>query len=107
MMIMAELQSRQADIETKKKKIELDAQKLELERQKAELDQVELLLRAKKDEQTAALNIYDHELNLQKTRITHGLDHKKIDRDYDHKIAALLTDVYKHANPPPKEKKAD
>ncbi len=102
-MMQMEMQSKQADLMNKRKEIELKEKKLELERQQAELDQVELLLRAQKDQQDANLNIYDHELNLKKAQITHHLDHKKTDLDFAHKVSTLLADIYKHNNPQQKD----
>ena len=95
-MMQMQMQSQQADIKNKMAEIELKAQKLELEKQKSQLDQVELLLRAKKDQQDAQLNVYDHQLNLHKAKVVHDLDVKKSDQDYDHKISSLLADIYKH-----------
>jgi len=106
-MMKMEMAAKQADIQNKMKEIELKAEKLKLEQQQAELDQVELLLKAQKDQQEAELNVYDHQLNLEKTKIAHGLDHKKTDLDYSHKIAALLADIYKHSTEPKKNKSKD
>jgi len=104
-MMQMEMQAKQAEIQNKMKEIELKAEKLKLEKQQSELDQVELLLRAKKDQQETQLNIFDHKLNLEKAKVTHGLDHKKVDLDFNHKITALLADIYKHNNPQKKEDK--
>lgn len=98
-MMQMEMQAKQADIQSKLADNKNKQEKLELERQKHILDQVEIMLRAKRDQQEATLNVYDHQLNLQKTQIAHGLDHKKADQDFDHKIATLLADLYKHENP--------
>lgn len=95
-IMMMEMQAKKVDIESKMADNKNKQEKLELERQKHILDQVEILLRAQKDQQDAALNVYDHQLNLHKTKIAHGLDHKKSDQDFTHKIASLLTDLYKH-----------
>ena len=98
MMMQAELQAKQADIKNKEAEIQLKAQKLELEREQAELDKAELLLNAQKIQQDAQLNIFDHQANIEKSRIAHNLDHKKTDLNFNHKIMALLTDIYKHNN---------
>lgn len=95
-MMQMEMQAKQADIQSKMMKNQNEKEKIELDRQKHILDQVEVLLRARKDQQDAALNVYDHQLNLHKTKIAHGLDIKKSEQDFDHKIAALLSDLYKH-----------
>lgn len=102
-MMQMEMASRQADIKNKMAEVELKAQKLELEKQQAQLDQVELMLRAQKDQNDMQLNIYDHEANIEKTKITHGLDSHKTNLDFQHKIASILADIYKHNNPVKKE----
>lgn len=103
MMMQMEMQTKQADIKNKMAEIELKAQKLALEKQQAQLDEVELLLKAQKDQNEMKLNVYDHELNLEKARVTHGIDHHKTNMDFEHKAAVILADLYKHSNPPKKE----
>jgi hypothetical protein len=98
-MMQMEMASRQADIKNKMTEVELKAQKLHLEKEKAELDRAELLLEAQKVQSQNELNIYDHQLNLEKARVTHGLDHKKTDLDFRHKISQIMADIYKHKNP--------
>ncbi len=107
MMMQMEMASKQADMKNKMAEIEIKAKKLELEREQAELDKAELMLQAQKIQQDAQLNIFDHEMNVEKSRVAHGLDHKKTDLDFNHKILSLLTDVYKHNNPQKKEKSGD
>jgi len=102
-MMQMEMQAKQADIKNKMAEIELKAQKLELEKQQAQLDQAELLLKAQKDENDMKLNVYDHQLNLEKARVTHGLDHHKTNLDFEHKASQILADLYKHVNPQKKE----
>ena len=98
-MMQAEMQAKQAEIKNKMAEVQIKAEKLKLEQQQAKLDEVEMLLRARKDQQDAQLNVYDHRLNLEKARVTHGLDRRKADQDYSHKIASLMADIYKHENP--------
>jgi hypothetical protein len=102
-MMQAELQFKQQEIKNKMAEVQLKAQKLELEKQQAQLDQAELLLKAQKDENEMKLNVYDHELNLEKARVTHGLDHHKTNLDFEHKASQILADLYKHVNPQKKE----
>jgi len=83
-----EMQIKQADLQEKQKKIELEMQKLELEK-------AELLLKAQKAQMDAELNIYDHQANIQKSKIAHGLDHKKSELDYTAKIAKIVADLHK------------
>jgi hypothetical protein len=96
MMMQMEMASRQADIKNKMAEVQLKSEKLQLEKEKAQLDKAELMLRAQKDQQEVQLNIFDHQLNLEKAKVTHGLDHKKTDLDFKHKIMGILADVYKH-----------
>jgi glutaredoxin-related protein len=103
-MMQMEMQSKQAEIKNKMAEVQLKAQKLELEKEQAQLDKVELLLRAQKDQQEAELDVYNHQLNLEKTKIAHGMDNQKSHMDFTHKAAQILADVYKHENPKKKEK---
>lgn len=105
MMMQMEMQAKQAEIKNKMAEVQLKEKKLELEREQAELDKAELLLNAQKIQQDAQLNVFDHELNLQKARVTHELDHEKSNKDFHHKIASLIADVYKHNNPQEKKEK--
>jgi len=89
MLMQAELQGKQAQIQAK-------AQELAIKQQEHELDKAKLLLEAQKIQAQSELNVYDHELNLQKARVTHELDHEKSNKDFHHKIASILADVYKH-----------
>lgn len=95
-MMEMEMKTRQADIQNKMADIELKRQKLELEREQAELDKAELMIRAQKDQNDMELNVYDHQLNLEKTRIAHGMDHKKTDLDFSHKASVILSNLYQH-----------
>ena len=104
MMMQMEMQAKQAEIKNKMAEVQLKAQKLELEKQQAQLDEVELLLKAQKDENEMKLNVYDHQLNLEKARVTHGMEHHKTNMDFEHKASQILADLYKHVNPQKKEK---
>ncbi len=104
-MLQMEMMSKQAEIKNKMAEIKLKSEKLELEREQAELDKAELLINAQKMQQEAQLNVYDHQANIEKSRIAHGLDHKKNELDFNAKILGLLTDIYKHNNQ--KEKNPD
>lgn len=103
-MMQMEMQAKQAEIKNKMADIQIKAQKLELEKEQNELDKAELLLKAQKIQTDSQLDVYNHQLNLAKAQVTHGLDHKKTELDFSSKIAGMLTDIYKHQNPVPKEK---
>lgn len=99
MMMQMEMQAKQADMKNKMADIQIKAEKLKLEQEQAQLDHAKLMLEAQKLQTDAQLNIYDHQLNLEKARATHGLDHHKSELDFNHKISAILADIYKHENP--------
>jgi len=89
MMMQAEMQNKQAQIQAKMQEIELKKQKLQLE-------EAELLLKAQQAESKNQLDVYNHKLDLERSRITHGLDHHKTELDFSHKIASILADLHKH-----------
>ncbi len=97
-MMEAEMQEKQAEIQAKMKKLELDEQRLQIEK-------AELMLKAHKIQSDAQLNVFDHKANIEKSRITHDLDHKKADHDFTHKITGILADLHKHHSPQEKHPK--
>lgn len=99
MMVQAEMEFKKAQIQEKQAALQIKKEELELKKQQHQLDQVQLMIDEQKAQQEAQLNVFDHKMNLEKSRITHGLDHHKSEMDYTHKIAALLTDIHKHENP--------
>lgn len=82
-----EMALKQAELQEKQKELEIKMQKLEL-------DKVELLLKAQKAQMDAELNVYDHQANIEKSRVAHGLDHKKAELDYTAKIAKIVSDLH-------------
>lgn len=105
MMMQAEIQGKQADIQAKMKKLELDAKKLELEQEELQLKQAEMFLRAQEIQDKSTADVYKHQLDVKKAEIIHGMDHKKTDLDFAHKVSSVLADIYKHENPIKKESK--
>lgn len=101
MMMQMEMQEKKASIENKAKELMFKQQQQE---QQHKLEMAKLLLEAQKVQSANELNVYDHELNLQKARVTHELDHEKSNKDFHSKIATILSDVYKHNNPHEKHK---
>jgi len=91
-----EMALKQAELQEKQKELEIKMQKLELEK-------VELLLKAQKAQMDAELNVYDHQANIEKSRITHGLDHKKAELDYTAKIAKIVADLHSKSSKSDKE----
>ena len=88
-MMQMQMQAQQAELQSKQAKIQLEMQRLELEK-------AELMLKAKKIENDAQLDVYNHELNLQKARVTHGLEHKHHNDKYELEIAKVMADLQKH-----------
>lgn len=94
--IMAEQQMKlqQAQIQEAQAAIQIKSAELEIKRQKQELEKAQLLLDAQKAQAQNQLNMYDHQLNLRKAEITHGMDHKKGEMDFTHKIATILANLH-------------
>lgn len=95
-MAQQEMKLKEADIQRKQQEIQLKMQELELKKEQAQLDQAEMLLKAQQIQMDSELNVYDHQLNVEKTRIAHGLDAQKAEMDYSAKIASVLSDLHKH-----------
>jgi hypothetical protein len=104
-MMQQQMQMAQAEMQSKQAQIQMKAEELKIKQQQHELDKANLLLEAQKIQTQSELNVYDHQLNLEKARVTHELDHEKSNKDFHHKIASILADVYKHENPQQKEEK--
>lgn len=98
-MMQAEMQAKQAEIMEKQAEIKLKMQKLELEREQNEVDKAELLLKAQKIQNEAQLDVYNHELNLKKAEVTHGLDRRKHEDSTNLGIAKIIADLHKHHSP--------
>lgn len=98
-LMMMEIQAKKADIQSQLAENQNKQEKMQLEKQQHLLDQMELMVNARKIQQDAQLNVFDHRLNLAKAEVTHRLDSKKADQDFMHKMAALMAELYKHENP--------
>ncbi|MDP4145640.1 MAG: portal protein [Bacillota bacterium] len=88
MMMQMQMEEKKAEIQNKMQKLQLDAERLKLEH-------AELLLKAQQIQSDTQLNIYDHELNLEKARVTHGLDHKNSEQNFNAQIAKILADIHR------------
>jgi hypothetical protein len=93
-MMQQEMQSKQAEIQERQANIQLKMQELQLKKEKNELDRAEMMLKAQKIQNDSQLDVYNHQANIQKAKITHDLDHKNSDQDYTTKIASILADVH-------------
>ncbi len=96
MMMQMEMQGKIAELKN-------DQEKLELDKQRHKLEEAELLLKAQKVQLDAQLDVYNHESNIEKTRLTHGLDKEKASNAFAGDLARVLADLHKHANPHKKE----
>jgi hypothetical protein len=105
MMLKQEMELKQAMVQEKQGELKIKEEKLKIEQEKNQLAQVELMLKAQKAQQDATLDVYNHVSEIERTKIAHGLDHRKHDLDFSHKISSLLTDIYKHDHP--HEKKSE
>lgn len=99
MMAQQQMQLQQAKIQEAQASIQLKAQELKLKQQQHELDKAELMLKAQKDQNDSQLDIYNHQADIREASITHDLNARKAEMDFDHKISSLLADLYKHDNP--------
>jgi hypothetical protein len=95
-IMQMQMQEQMAEIQNKQ-------QKLALEQEKNELEKAELLLKAQKVQLDSQLDIYNHQANLEKTRLAHGLDKEKAESAFSSDLARILADLHKHANPNKKE----
>lgn len=93
MMMQAEMQLKQAEIKSKQEALQIKAQELQLKKEQQELDHAELMLKAQKVQSDSQLDVYNHESELERSRITHHLDKNKADLDFKAKIAKIIADV--------------
>jgi hypothetical protein len=58
------------------------------------------MLQAQKIQMESELNVYDHQANIQKSQIAHGLENQKAEMDYTAKIAKVVADMHKNNQKP-------
>jgi hypothetical protein len=87
MMMQMEMKNKMAKVENDQKQTEIKMQELELEKAKIMMDAQKLQLDAK-------LDVYNHQANIEKTRLAHGLDANKAEMDYAAKLAKIMTDMH-------------
>ncbi len=105
MAMQAQQQQMQAEIQVKMGELKIKEEKLQIEKEKNQLDQLELLLKAQKDQQEAEVSVFAHQADLRRAEVTHGQTSMKHEMDFSRDIARLLTDIHKHENPQKKESK--
>ncbi len=107
MMMQAQQQQMQAEIQVKMGELKIKEEKLQIEKEKNQLDQLELLLKAQKDQQDAEVSVFAHQADLRRAEVTHGQTSKKHEMDFSRDIAKLLTDIHKHEHPQEKKKPSE
>lgn len=98
-MMQQEMQMKQAELQERQAMIQIKQQELELKKEKNQLDKAELMIKAQKSQMDSQMDIYNHQADIEKSKITHGMDHAKHDKDYSIEIAKILADLHKHENP--------
>lgn len=93
-MMQAQMQEQQSKIQQAQATIQIKQQELELKRQQQQLDQAKMMLDAQKVQSENQLNLMDHQLDIQKSKIDHGMDHKKGNDDFTVRIASILADLH-------------
>lgn len=88
MMMQQQMQMAQSQMKIKE-------EELELKKMKQQLEEAELMLKAQKIQSDAKLDVYNHEADIEKSRVAHRLDHKKTDLDFQHKMMKILSDLHK------------
>jgi Phage P22-like portal protein len=89
-------QAMQMEMEFKKAELAEKQKKLELEMEELELKKAKLMLEAQKVQMDSELNVYDHQANIQKSQIAHGLENQRAEMDYTAKIAKVVADMHKN-----------
>lgn len=92
MMLQAELQAKQQEIEIKK-------QELLLKQEQNKLDQAELMLKAQQIQMQSELDVYNHQADIEKSRVAHSLDARKAEADNQIKLAKIIADMRKAQKP--------
>ena len=105
MMMQAEIQAKQAEIQNKQAEVQVKMEKLKLEQEEIELKKAEMFLKAQEIQDKSTAEVYKHKLDLKKAEVIHGMDHKKSEMDFSHKVSQILADVYKHDTKLEHEKK--
>lgn len=95
MMMQMEMQSKMAELKNKQ-------EKLEIEKQQYELDKAELMLKAQSLQMDSQLDVYNHYADLERSKMTHGLDiekhnleREKSDKDFYTNMSKIIADLHK------------
>jgi len=96
MMMQMEMAGKQAEIQSKQAEVQLKMEKLKLEQEELELKKAEMFLKAQEVQDKATAGVFAHKLDLKKAEVIHGMDKDKHEMDFNHKVTAILADIYKH-----------
>jgi glutaredoxin-related protein len=96
MMMKMEMEAKQSEMQERQAKIQLEAKKIEQAEQKLELDKAKLMVEARKTDMDAQLDVYDHKMNVIKTKFAHESDKHKTETNFSSQIAKILADIHKH-----------
>ncbi len=70
-------------------------QEIEVKKQKLKLEEAELLLKAQQEQNKSELEVYKHQSDLERSKITHGLDKHNSELNFTHQISKILSDLHK------------
>jgi len=90
-----QMQMMQEEMKNKQAEVQIKMQKLQLEQEELQLKKAEMLLKAQKVQLDSQLDIYNHQANLEKTRLAHGLDKEKAESKFSGDLAKVLADLHK------------
>lgn len=88
-MMQMEMQAKQADIQEKMQKIQIDLEKLAIEKAKLQLE-------AQKSQNQMSLDVFNHQTDLERSRIDHHMDVAKTRLAHTENMASVLADLHKH-----------
>jgi len=94
-MMQQEMQMQQAKIQQAQADIQIKAAKLKIEQEQNEIDKAELMIKAQEIQNKNQLDIYNHQSDLERSRITHGMNHQKMNNDFSVDIAKIMADLHK------------
>jgi len=106
-MMQGQQQLMQMEVQEKMAEIKNKMEKLELDKQKMKLEEADLMLKAQKLQLDSQMDVYNHQADIQKTKLVHGLDRHKHETGFATDLAKILADLHKHSSPQHKETKKD
>jgi hypothetical protein len=96
MQMQMQMQMAQAELKNKQAEIQIKAQKLQLEKEQNDLEKVELQLKAQKIQMDGQMDVYNHQADLQRSKIDHDFERQKHYDGHNIEITKILSDLHKH-----------